>query len=166
MVGRSCRLRGRRVCRSDRDAGWRCCLRDPVLDSGRPPPQRNAGAHQVRSVNLLARFLLELAAIAALVFAGSRPARHSLAITLAIAAPCCLAIPWSLFAAHKARFALPRPVKALVGALLLEAAAAALAIAGRAALAGEFAVLILANAALLYLWRQDVAEAGEPATHQ
>lgn len=119
----------------------------------------------MRTLNLLARFLLELAAIAALVFAGSRAAQHSLAITLAIAAPCCFAILWSLFAAHKARFALARPVKALVGVLLLEAAAAALAIAGRAALAGEFAVLILANAALLYLWRQDAARAAEPVTH-
>lgn len=119
-----------------------------------------------RSVNLLARFLLELAALTALVFVGSRAAQHFMAIVLSIAAPCCFAILWSLFAAHKARCALPRPAKAMVGLLLLEASAAALAIAGRPALAGVFAVLILANSGLLYVWRQDEAEAAEPATYQ
>lgn len=110
-------------------------------------------------MNLLARFLLELAALAALVFAGSRAAQHLAAIMLAIAAPCCFAILWWLFAAHKARYALSRPAKAIVGFLLLEAAAAALAIAGRPGLAGEFAVLILANSGLLYAWKQDEAGA-------
>lgn len=113
----------------------------------------------IRSLNLLARFLLELAALAALVFAGSRAAQHLAAIMLAIAAPCCLAILWWLFAAHKARYALPRPAKAIVGFLLLETSAAALAITGRPGLAGEFALLILANSWFLYAWRQDEAAA-------
>lgn len=111
----------------------------------------------VMSMNLVIRFLLELSALAALVYAGSRPAQRSLAIALAIASPCCFAILWSLFAAHKARFELPRLAKAIVGFVLLEASAAALA--------GVFAVLILANAALLYVWRQDQPEIAQPATH-
>lgn len=120
----------------------------------------------MRSMNLLVRFLLELSALAALVFAGSRAAQHAVAITLAIAAPCCLAVLWSLFAAHKARYAFPRPGKAIAGFLLLVASAAALAMAGRPALAAVFAVLILANSLLLYVWRQDEADAAEPAPHQ
>lgn len=124
------------------------------------------GGHLMRSTNLLVRFLLELSALAALAFAGSRVAQHALAITLAIAAPCCFAVLWSLFAAHKARYAFPRPGKAIVGFLLLEASAAALAIAGRPTLAVVFAVLILANSALLYLWRQDEAGAAERAPHR
>ena len=117
----------------------------------------------MRPMNLLVRFLLELSALAALVFAGSRPARHSVAIVLAIAAPCCFAVLWSLFAAHKARYALPRPAKAIVGVLLLEASAAGLAIAGRPALAAVFAALILANAGLLYVWKQDIVASAEPS---
>lgn len=113
----------------------------------------------IRSTNLLVRFLLELAALASLAFAGSRMAQHFVAIMLAIAAPCCFVILWSLFAAHKARYALPRAAKAAVGFLLLEASAAALAIAGRPALGEIFAVLILANSALLYAWRQDEVDA-------
>lgn len=115
-------------------------------------------------MNLLTRFLLELAALAALVFAGSRAPQHFAAVTLAIALPCCLAFLWSLFAAHKPRYALPRAAKAVVGVLLLESAAAALAIAGRPALAASFAALILANSALVYAWRQDEAEAAAPTT--
>lgn len=113
----------------------------------------------IRSLNLLTRFLLELAALAALAFAGSRAAQHLAAIMLASAAPCCFASLWWLFAAHKARYTLSRPAKAIAGFLLLEAAACALAIAGRPGLAAEFAVLILANSALLYAWRQDEAAA-------
>lgn len=121
----------------------------------------------IRAVNLLARFLLELAALAALAFAASRAraAQPFVAIMLAIAAPCCFAILWSLFAAHKARYALPRAAKAIVGLLLLEASAAALAIAGRPALGALLAVLVLANSGLLYAWRQDEAERAEPAPH-
>lgn len=116
----------------------------------------------IRALNLLTRFLLELAALAALVFAGSRAPQHLAAITLAIALPCCFAFLWSLFAAHKSRYALPRAGKAVVGVLLLEAAAAALAFAGRSALGALFAVLILANSALVYAWRQDEAEGAAP----
>lgn len=109
----------------------------------------------MRSLNLLVRFLLELSALAALAFAGSRSVQHSVAVVLGIAVPCCFAILWSLFAAHKARFALPRLTKAIVGLLLLETSAAALAIAGGHVLAAAFAVLIVANSGLLYVWRQD-----------
>lgn len=116
----------------------------------------------MRYVNLLVRFLLELAALAGLAFAGSRAAQHSMAIMLAIAAPCCFVVLWWLFAAHEARYALPRLGKAILGVLLLEASAASLAIAGRPALASVFAVLILANAGLLYVWKQDVAK---PTAH-
>lgn len=113
-------------------------------------------------MNLLIRFLLEVAALAALVFVGSRAPQRFAAIMLAIAAPCCFAILWSLFAAHKARYALPRAAKAIVGFLLLETAAVALIIAGRPALGFLFAVLILANCALLYAWRQDEPQAAAP----
>ncbi|MGB6488422.1 MAG: YrdB family protein [Steroidobacteraceae bacterium] len=118
----------------------------------------------MRFLNLLLRFLLELSALAALVFAGSRAAPHSAAVLLAITAPCCFAILWGLFAAHRARGRLPRGAKAIVGVLLLEASAMAVAIVGRPALAGTFAVLILANSGLLHVWRQDEAEVAEPTT--
>lgn len=119
----------------------------------------------IKALNLLTRFLLELAALAALVFAGSRAPQRLAAIVLAVGAPCCFAILWALFAAHKARYALPREAKAIVGFLLLEASAVALAIAGRPALGALFAVLTLANCALLYAWRQDEGEGAAPTAH-
>lgn len=109
----------------------------------------------MRSMNLLLRFLLELAALAALAFAGGRAAQHSVALILAVAAPCCFAVLWSLFAAHQARYALPRTAKGIAGMLLLELSAAGLAAAGRPELAIAFAALILVNSWLLYAWRQD-----------
>lgn len=111
----------------------------------------------MQSVNLLLRFLLELCALAAVAFAGSRAVPNSWAIVLAVLAPCAFAVLWGLFAAHKARFGLPRMAKALVGLLLLEASAGALGAAGRPVLAGAFALLILVNSSLLYAWHQDIA---------
>lgn len=105
----------------------------------------------MKAANLLIRFLLELCALAALGYSGYHASLPEAGkIALAIAAPLALAILWSLFAAHKARFPPSGGVKAFLGFLLLEAAAASLALIGLGELAAIFAVVIAANSALLY----------------
>ena len=105
----------------------------------------------MKAINLSIRFLLELCALWALGYSGYHAVEPEAGrIALAIVAPLTLAIFWGLFAAHKAKFPPPRPIKALVGFLLLEAAAASLALIGQGELAGIFAAIIAANSALLY----------------
>lgn len=105
----------------------------------------------MKSINLLVRFLLELAALAALGYSGLHaPSPEWGKIALAIGAPVTLAVLWGLFAAHKARFKLPRFWKAIVGILLLESAALALGFAGQGALAAVFSAAILVNSGLIY----------------
>ena len=106
----------------------------------------------MKIINLLIRFLLELCALGALGYAGYRSVEPEAGrIALAIAAPLALAVLWGLFAAQKARFPPPRPLKALVGFVLLEAAAGSLALVGQVELAGIFAAIIAVNSALLYI---------------
>lgn len=108
----------------------------------------------MKALNLAIRFFLELCALAALGYAGYHAVANEAArIVLAIAAPLALAVLWSLFAAHKARFPPPRAWKAFLGFLLLEAAAASLALVGQGEWAGIFAAVIAANSALLYILR-------------
>jgi len=106
----------------------------------------------MKPINLAIRFLLELCALAALGYAGYHaPLPEWGKIALAIAAPLGLAVLWGLFAAHKAKQLLPRFWKALLGVVLLEAAAGSLALVGQVELAVTFAAIIAANSALLYI---------------
>ncbi len=107
----------------------------------------------MRSINLLVRFLLELAALAALAFWGLHAATDMLGLVLCIAAPLLFAVLWGLFAAHKAKFPPPQPWKAILGAVLLEVTAGVIALAGQEFWAAVVAVLIAANSILVYLER-------------
>jgi len=105
----------------------------------------------MKAANLLIRFLLELCALAALGYSGYYAVSGEAArIVLAIAAPLALAVLWSLFAAYKARFPPPRGVKALLGFLLLEAAAGSLVLVGQGELAAVFAAVIAVNSGVIY----------------
>lgn len=105
----------------------------------------------MKAIDLAIRFLLELCALIALGYAGYQaPVPEVGKIAIAIAAPLALAVLWSLFAAHKAKYPPPGVWKAVVGMALLEAAALALALVGRGLLAGVFAAVIVLNSALVY----------------
>lgn len=109
----------------------------------------------MKAFNLLIRFLLELAALAALGFSGYHSVEPDAGrIALAIAAPVIFGVAWGLTAAPKAYFKLPRGQRAVVGFLLLELSAGALAAAGELQLAVLFAAVITINAVMLHLWKQ------------
>lgn len=104
----------------------------------------------MKSINLLVRFLLELAALAAVGYSGYHaPGPEWERVALAIVAPVVFAVLWSFFAAHKARFKLPRFWKALLGAVLLEVTAVVLALQGQGLGAGLAAVVIAVNSGMV-----------------
>ncbi|HEY1773364.1 MAG TPA: YrdB family protein [Gammaproteobacteria bacterium] len=108
----------------------------------------------MNAVNLLIRFLLELAALVALGYFGyhatqAEPAR----LVLCIAAPALFAVLWALFASHKAKYPPPRFYKAILGAMLLEVTPVVLFLEGQGVWAAGMAVVIVVNSVLVY-WRK------------
>ena len=104
-------------------------------------------AAALRAANLALRFLLELAALAALAYWGSQAGATVLEnVILAVAAPLAFATLWGLLAAPKAPRRLRDPWRLLFEAIAFTLAAIALAAADNAGLAGIFLVLTLANA--------------------
>jgi Protein of unknown function (DUF2568) len=66
----------------------------------------------LKSVNLAVKFLLELAAFAALAYWGATIGHGVWAVVLAIAAPLAAVIVWALFCAPRARRRLKLPARA------------------------------------------------------
>lgn len=108
-----------------------------------------------RSFNLAVRFLLELAALAALGYWGYQTGSGSFSrIALAIGAPLLAAVVWGLFVAPKATFATRGALRLGLQLLVFGAAALALANAGQTTLAIVFGGIAAANAALMAIWNQ------------
>jgi len=100
----------------------------------------------MKAANLLLRFLLELAALFAVSYAAYHSVEDEAArLALCTAAPIVFAVLWGLFAAHKAKFPPPEPLKALIGAVLLEVTPGVLAWGGQGLWAAVIAVVIAAN---------------------
>ena len=109
----------------------------------------------IKNINLALRFLLELCAVVALGYWGLRTGSGLLAkIGLGIGVPLLVIVIWGAFVAPNAVVHLPEPVPFLLGLLILELAAAALAGAGLPALAVAFGVIVVINAVLMGIWRQ------------
>lgn len=114
------------------------------------------------AANLVLRFLLEVAAIVALAYAGWRiPEAQAARWTGAIAAPTVFVVLWGLVAAPKRANGLSQRHKDVIGTVLLLVAAAGLALAGRPALAIASGVVVIANAALLLRFGPGAREAFE-----
>ncbi|MFJ6561554.1 YrdB family protein [Streptomyces sp. NPDC091412] len=106
-------------------------------------------------------FLLEVLALAALVWWGWQSADHTAArLLLAVAAPAAAAVVWGLFAAPKARVALPVLGVLTVKALVFGTAVAALYAVGRDRWAAVFAVVVAVNTVLATLDRNALAHRG------
>jgi hypothetical protein len=105
------------------------------------------------TLNLVLRFLAELAGIAAVGYAGlAIAAPLPLRVMAGIGAALALAVVWGLVVAPKATNGLSQPQKDVVGTALLLVAAGALAVAGQPTLAIGFATVIVVNAALLFVF--------------
>ena len=87
----------------------------------------------IRGVTLTARFVCELALLAALAFWGYVVGEGVWAWLLGLAAPVVAGIVWGTFVAPRARVPVPAPIRVAIELLLYAAAAAGLAAAGQPA---------------------------------
>ena len=100
--------------------------------------------------NLAFRFLLELAALAALGYGGAHVHAGMVArVALALAAPLLAALVWGLVVSPKARVRAPAPVRLLVELAVFAAGTGALFATGRTRWAAAFAGAVV----LHELWR-------------
>jgi hypothetical protein len=100
--------------------------------------------------NLGLRFLLELAALAAVAWSGWQAGGSVAAsLALAIALPIVVAVVWGAFVSPRARFDVPRPVWYGLQVVIFGAASLALASAWAPAAGIVFALVVAANLALL-----------------
>ena len=109
--------------------------------------------------NLTLRFLTELAGIAAVGYAGFQVATPMpLRAAAGIGAALALIVTWAMVAAPKTQNGLAQPQKDLIGTGLLLLAAVALALAGQVQLAVLFALIVVANTGLLFVFGQGARE--------
>jgi hypothetical protein len=94
----------------------------------------------LRGATLTARFLCELAMLAALAFWGYVVGEGVWAWLLGLAAPLVAAIVWGTFVAPRAKVPVPAPVRVAIELVLYAAAAAGLAAAGQPVAAVVLAV--------------------------
>ena len=108
----------------------------------------------LKSANLAVKFLLELAAFAALAYWGAHTGPGAWAVLLAIAAPLAAVIVWALFCAPRARWRRSVPTRAPLELAVFGLAAGGLAAAGAVTLAIIFGAVVVVNAVLLTVFRQ------------
>jgi hypothetical protein len=104
--------------------------------------------------NLVLRFLLELAGLAALGYVGFQLFDGPVRWVTAVAAPAALAVIWGLVVAPNASNGLAPSVRELIGSALLLAVALGLALAGQTQAATVFAALVLVNTVVLVILGQ------------
>jgi hypothetical protein len=114
----------------------------------------------VRIFNLGLRFLLELAALAALAYGGWHvPGPLWLRIVLAVALPLLAAVIWTRWVAPKASRPLADPLRLVPEWVVFGGGAVALALTGHVLLGVLLAVLAAANRLALHLLRTDTGGA-------
>jgi uncharacterized protein DUF2568 len=102
----------------------------------------------VSVVNLVVRFLCEIAAIVALVWWGWP--------VYGILAALCVILVWYAFIGPKSRQRLPDPYRIILELMIFAAATIGFYEVGQTALAVVFAVLAVASAALVRIWPEPV----------
>ena len=106
----------------------------------------------MKAANLGLRFLLELSAIAAVVYWGFEAGSGIWGWFLAVGAAAAVIVVWSLFPSPKATIVLARPLRLGLEFVVFGVAALALAAAGQVILAVVFAAVAAVSSSLNYLW--------------
>ena len=118
-----------------------------------PPPPGGQDLGGARGATLTARFLCELAMLAALAFWGYVVGEGPQAWLLGVGAPALAAVVWGTFVAPKARVPVSAPVRVQIELVLYAVAAVGLGSAGQ-----PVAAVILAVAGLVTSLLNDVQE--------
>jgi hypothetical protein len=109
----------------------------------------------IKGANLAIRFLLELCALAAVAYWGSRVSDSTvLNVVVAIAAPLGMAAFWGILLAPSSRHRLEQPARTLAELAFLAVAVAALVAVDEPVLAAA----ALVNGVLLHVWQQDASD--------
>jgi hypothetical protein len=109
----------------------------------------------IKGANLALRFLLELCALVALSYWGFTTGSGAITkVALGIGVPLVAALVWGVFVAPRAPVALPGFVVLLLQVLVFGSAAAGLVATGYRALTLAFAVVVVINTILMYVWGQ------------
>lgn len=108
----------------------------------------------VRTANLALKFLLELAAFAALAYAGAVIGSGVWAVVLAVGFPLVAVLVWGRWNAPRSSHRLPTAPRIVCELAVFTVAAVLLAVAGAPVLTAVFAVLVVVNAGLLTAFGQ------------
>ena len=109
----------------------------------------------LKGLNLLVRFLLELAMLAAVGYWGSQTGSGwVMKVILGIGLPILIAVIWGLFVAPKAAYPLHGAAHLALGFVLLGSGAVALFAGGRAGPGWVYMISLVANQVLMILWKQ------------
>jgi Zn-dependent protease len=109
----------------------------------------------IKGANLLLRFLLELCALDALGYWGFKTSNATITkIVLGVGAPLGGCGRVGIFVSPRASVQLPGLLVLLLQGLVFGSAAAALVATGHRTLALVFAVIVVINAILMYVWGQ------------
>jgi hypothetical protein len=113
----------------------------------------------IKGANLAIRFLLELCALAAVAYWGSRASDSTVVnVVVAIAAPLGMAAFWGILLAPNSRRRLEQPLRTLAELAFLAVAVAALVAVNQPVLAALLAAAALLNGLLLHVWQQDASD--------
>jgi predicted MFS family arabinose efflux permease len=113
----------------------------------------------IKAANLAVRFLLELCALAAVAYWGSRLSDSTgVNVIVAIAAPLGVATFWGILLAPSSQRRLDPPLRTLAELFVLALAVAALVAVDEPVLAVILAIAGVLNGLLLHVWRQDAAD--------
>lgn len=109
----------------------------------------------MRAANLGVRFLLELAAMAALGFWGwNAPGPVAVRVLTAAVPPLAAAMVWGTWVAPKARRRLPDPLRLVVEVLVFGNAVVGLLVTGHPGWALALAAAYAVNVGLMFAWHQ------------
>lgn len=117
--------------------------------------RRRRRADALKTLNLAARFLLELAALTALAVWGFVVTDSTVPrLVLTFAAPLLAAFLWGRYVAPKSPRRLPDPRRLLVELVVFGAATAGLATVGHEPVAVALAAAYVVNVTLGFVWHQ------------
>lgn len=109
----------------------------------------------VKNLNLLLRFLLEMAALTSLCYWGFRTNRvMALKIVFGVGIPLLTAFIWGMFGSPKAPYQLSIPLQWLLVSVIYLLSALALYTAGKPSLSIIFILTAVVNSVLMVVWKQ------------